>query len=73
MRELADLVKDVAPEARARSAKLHFRLIHPDKQGKNVFNDLGQVTAAKRGPDDNMALLASKFQTGDLLDLAIYP
>mmetsp|Transcript_70941 Transcript_70941/g.178902 ORF Transcript_70941/g.178902 Transcript_70941/m.178902 type:complete len:161 (-) Transcript_70941:64-546(-) len=73
LRELADLVKDVAPEARAPSAKLHFRLIYPDKTGKNVMTELGQVTSAKRGPDDDKALSTSKFQTGDLLDLAIYP
>ena len=73
LRELADLVKDVAPEARALSAKLHFRLIYPDRQGKNAMTELGTVTAANKGPDDDKALSASKFQTGDLLDLAIYP
>mmetsp|Transcript_10268 Transcript_10268/g.32560 ORF Transcript_10268/g.32560 Transcript_10268/m.32560 type:complete len:167 (+) Transcript_10268:42-542(+) len=73
LRELADLVKDVAPEARSHSARLNFRLIYPDKAGRNVMTELGTVTAAKRGPDDEKPLSASKFQTGDLLDLAIYP
>eukprot|EP00927_Polykrikos_kofoidii_P050913 TRINITY_DN44751_c0_g1_i1.p1 TRINITY_DN44751_c0_g1~~TRINITY_DN44751_c0_g1_i1.p1 ORF type:complete len:224 (-),score=36.01 TRINITY_DN44751_c0_g1_i1:328-921(-) len=72
LRELADLVKDVAPEARSHNAKLAFRLIYPDKAGRNVMTELGTVTAAKRGPDDEKPLSASKFQTGDLLDLAIY-
>uniref|UniRef100_A0A7S1WME7 Histone deacetylase complex subunit SAP18 n=1 Tax=Alexandrium catenella TaxID=2925 RepID=A0A7S1WME7_ALECA len=72
LRELADLVKDVAPEARAHSARLNFRLIYPDKTGKNVATELGTVSSAKRGPDDEKRLSASKFQTGDLLDLAIY-
>merc|ERR1719188_2533604 len=69
LRELADLVKDVAPEARTTNAKLHFRLIYPDKSGKNVMTELGQVTTSKRGPDDYKPLSASNFQTGDLLDL----
>merc|ERR1712007_53211 len=73
LRELVDLIKDVAPEARSTTAKLSFRLIYPDKAGKNVMTELGTVTASKRGPDDEKPLSSSKFQTGDLLDLAIYP
>lgn len=72
LRELADLVKDVAPEARTPNARLAFRLIYPDKSGKNVMTDLGSVTCTKRGPDDDKPLSSTKFQTGDLLDLAIY-
>jgi len=41
LRELADLIKDVAPEARSNTAKLQFRLIYPDKAGKNVMTELG--------------------------------
>mmetsp|Transcript_6993 Transcript_6993/g.15063 ORF Transcript_6993/g.15063 Transcript_6993/m.15063 type:complete len:213 (-) Transcript_6993:169-807(-) len=73
LRELADLVRDVAPEARSPSAKLNFRLIYPDKGGRNVMTELGTVASSKRGPDDEKPLSASKFQTGDLLDLAIHP
>lgn len=72
LRELSDLVKDVAPEARGYSARLNFRLIYPDKAGRNVMTELGTVTSVKRGPDDEKPLNASKFQTGDLLDLAIF-
>ena len=71
-RELADLVKDVAPEARAPNARLHFQLIYPDKQGRNVMTDLGTITTTKRGADDDKQLSTTKFQAGDLLDLAIY-
>eukprot|EP00933_Yihiella_yeosuensis_P015652 TRINITY_DN13587_c0_g2_i1.p1 TRINITY_DN13587_c0_g2~~TRINITY_DN13587_c0_g2_i1.p1 ORF type:complete len:193 (+),score=40.70 TRINITY_DN13587_c0_g2_i1:77-655(+) len=72
LRELSDLVKDVAPEARTPGARLSFRLVYPDKTGKNVMTDLGAVTAMRRGPDDDRPLSSSKFQTGDLVDLAIY-
>ena len=73
LRELADLVKDVAPETRSEGARLNFRLIYPDKAGRNVMTELGTVTSSKRSPDDEKPLSASKFQTGDLLDLAIFP
>merc|ERR1712107_469161 len=72
LRELVDLVKDVAPEARTKDAKLTFRLIYPDKSGRNVSTELGTVITSRDGYDDNKALSSSKFQTGDLLDLAIY-
>eukprot|EP00427_Karlodinium_veneficum_P041646 CAMPEP_0169264258 /NCGR_PEP_ID=MMETSP1016-20121227/44960_1 /TAXON_ID=342587 /ORGANISM="Karlodinium micrum, Strain CCMP2283" /LENGTH=137 /DNA_ID=CAMNT_0009347469 /DNA_START=53 /DNA_END=462 /DNA_ORIENTATION=+ len=64
LKELADLVKDVAPEARSITAKLHFNLIYPDKAGKNVMTELGAVTASRRGADDDKTLSSSKFQTG---------
>ena len=72
LRELADLVKDVAPEARTPTSKLSFRLIYPDKAGKNVMTELGTVSAQQRGNHDGKTLSSSKFQTGDLIDLAIY-
>eukprot|EP00446_Apocalathium_sp_SHHI-4_P028146 CAMPEP_0177228788 /NCGR_PEP_ID=MMETSP0367-20130122/41344_1 /TAXON_ID=447022 ORGANISM="Scrippsiella hangoei-like, Strain SHHI-4" /NCGR_SAMPLE_ID=MMETSP0367 /ASSEMBLY_ACC=CAM_ASM_000362 /LENGTH=37 /DNA_ID= /DNA_START= /DNA_END= /DNA_ORIENTATION= len=37
------------------------------------MTELGEVSTGKRGPDDMKPLSTSKFQTGDLLDLAIYP
>ncbi|CAE7529276.1 unnamed protein product [Symbiodinium pilosum] len=55
LRELADLIKDVAPEARDPKVKLAFNLIYPDKTGKNVSTSLGTVTCARRGPDDDKA------------------
>lgn len=61
---LADLIKDVAPEARDPKVQLAFNLIYPDKTGKNVSTSLGTVTCSKRGQDDDKALSSSKFQTG---------
>merc|ERR1719356_46953 len=71
LRELVDLVKDVEPAARNRNATLSFRLIYPDRSGKNVMSHLGTVDLAKPGSDDHKQLAASKFQPGDLIDLAI--
>merc|ERR1719491_503245 len=72
LRELVDLVKDVEPAARETNARLCFRLIYPDKTGKNVMSDLGTVNVGKPGSDDQKQLSSSKFQQGDLVDLAIF-
>mmetsp|Transcript_33760 Transcript_33760/g.53671 ORF Transcript_33760/g.53671 Transcript_33760/m.53671 type:complete len:209 (+) Transcript_33760:97-723(+) len=72
LRELVDLIKDVEPLARQNTAKLQFRLIYPDKNGKNVGSEIGTVSLAKPGIDDGKALSSTKFQTGDMLDLAIH-
>lgn len=72
LRELVDLVKDVEPAARESNARLQFKLVYPDKTGKNVQSDLGTVCVGKPGSDDNKQLSASKFQQGDLVDLAIF-
>ena len=71
LHQLADLVKDVVPEARWPTATLHFSLISPNKIGRNVMNDLGSVHSSKRMPDDDKPLFSSKFQIGDFLDVAI--
>jgi len=71
LREIADLIKDVSPEARERNARLQFKLIYPDKAGRNVMTDIGMIHSQRRGRDDLKTLQAAKFQIGDFIDLAI--
>jgi len=71
LREIADLIKDVSPEARERNARLQFKLIYPDKAGRNVMADIGTIHSQRRGRDDTKTLQAAKFQIGDFIDLAI--
>ncbi|PIA35762.1 hypothetical protein AQUCO_03500254v1 [Aquilegia coerulea] len=40
LRELTDLVKEVAPEARKRDAKLSFAFVYPDKNGRYVVRQV---------------------------------
>ncbi|MQM12032.1 hypothetical protein Taro_044945, partial [Colocasia esculenta] len=40
LRELTDLVKEVASAARRRDAKLSFAFVYPDKQGRFVVRPL---------------------------------
>nr|GMD34771.1 histone deacetylase complex subunit SAP18-like [Ipomoea batatas] len=40
LRELTDLVKEVAPEARKRDAMLSFAFVYPDKNGKFVVREV---------------------------------
>ncbi|KAJ0047541.1 hypothetical protein Pint_15958 [Pistacia integerrima] len=40
LRELTDLVKEVASEARRRNAKLSFAFVYPDKRGRFVLRQV---------------------------------
>lgn len=71
LRELADLVKEVKPEARGRNARLSFAFVYPDRRGKNVMKQVGLVHATRLSDDDNKTLHFLQFQTGDYLSVAI--
>lgn len=72
LRELTDCVKEVNVSARRPSARLSFALVYPDRAGRNVMRQVGVVHSSRPGADDDAALRALKFQTGDLLSVAIY-
>ncbi|KAK9121439.1 hypothetical protein Syun_019056 [Stephania yunnanensis] len=73
LRELTDLVKEVAPQARRRDAKLSFAFVYPDKNGRYVVRPVGMTHSYGNGRriDDNKALAELSFQIGDYLDVAI--
>lgn len=73
LRELTDLVKEVAPLARRRDARLSFAFVYPNRRGRNVMRNVGVTYSnSRRTPDDNKSLEELSFQTGDFLDVAIY-
>jgi len=67
LRELADLVRQVRPEARRRGARLQFALVYPDRRGVCVMRHIGECP----GPNDGLTLDAFHFEIGDYLDVAI--
>uniref|UniRef100_A0A6N2KQG7 18 kDa Sin3-associated polypeptide n=1 Tax=Salix viminalis TaxID=40686 RepID=A0A6N2KQG7_SALVM len=71
LHELTDLVKEVAPEARRRNARLSFAFVYPDKHGRFVLRVVGMTHSSGRRPDDHKALAELNFQIGDYLDVAI--
>ncbi|CAN6485175.1 unnamed protein product [Victoria cruziana] len=73
LRELTDLVKEVAPAARRRDAKLSFAFVYPDKHGRFVVTQVGMTHSYGNGRrlDDGKSLAELKFQIGDYLDVAI--
>ncbi|KAF3448459.1 hypothetical protein FNV43_RR09172 [Rhamnella rubrinervis] len=73
LRELTDLVKEVAPEARRRNAKLSFAFVYPDKRGRFVLKQVGMTHSYGNGRrlDDGKSLGELDFQIGDYLDVAI--
>lgn len=74
LRELTDLVKEVAPEARRRDATLSFAFVYPDKRGRFVVREVERTLSypnARRPDGGNKALGDLSFQIGDYLDVAI--
>lgn len=73
LRELTELVQQVRHEARTRHARLSFAFVYPDKTGRNVLRQVGLTHALEVGDDDEKTLRSQGFQTGDYLDVAIFP
>ncbi|KAF6133928.1 hypothetical protein GIB67_040692 [Kingdonia uniflora] len=73
LRELTDLVKEVAPAARRRDAKLSFAFVYPDTRGRFTVRPVGMTLSYGNGRrfEDNKALADLSFQIGDYLDVAI--
>ncbi|KAJ8748913.1 hypothetical protein K2173_013347 [Erythroxylum novogranatense] len=72
LRELTDLVKEVAPAARRRDVRLSFAFVYPDKNGRFVVREVGKTFSNRIGKlDDAKALAELGFQIGDYLDVAI--
>ncbi|KAF5460756.1 hypothetical protein F2P56_020602 [Juglans regia] len=73
LRELTDLVKEVAPEARRRNAKLSFAFVYPDQRGRFVLRTVGMTHSYgnSRRVEDSKSLGELSFQIGDYLDVAI--
>lgn len=73
LRELTDLVKEVALAARKRDAKLSFAFVYPDKRGRYVVRPVGMAFSYgnNRRLDDAKTLQDLNFQVGDYLSVAI--
>ncbi|TYH99859.1 hypothetical protein ES332_A11G095200v1 [Gossypium tomentosum] len=73
LRELTDLVKEVAPAARRRDARLSFAFVYPDKNGRFVVREVGKTFSYGnvRRLDDSKTLGELSFEIGDYLDVAI--
>nr|KJB41170.1 hypothetical protein B456_007G093600 [Gossypium raimondii] len=70
LRELTDLVKEVAPAARRRDARLSFAFVYPDKNGRFVVGKTFSYGNVRR-LDDSKTLGELSFEIGDYLDVAI--
>ncbi|CAK9159860.1 unnamed protein product [Ilex paraguariensis] len=74
LRELTDLVKEVAPESRRRDAVLSFAFVYPDRNGRFVVREVGRTFSHPNGrrPDNGSKALGDlNFEIGDYLDVAI--
>ncbi|XP_062155972.1 histone deacetylase complex subunit SAP18 [Alnus glutinosa] len=72
LRELTDLVKEVAPAARRKNARLSFAFVYPDKNGRFKVREVGMTYSFGSGRlDDGKTLAELRFQIGDYLDVGI--
>ncbi|XP_059455806.1 histone deacetylase complex subunit SAP18 [Corylus avellana] len=72
LRELTVLVKEVAPAARRKNAKLSFAFVYPDKNGRFTVKEVGMTYSYGNGRlDDGKTLAELCFQIGDYLDVGI--
>ncbi|CAN6579255.1 unnamed protein product [Malus baccata var. baccata] len=73
LRELTDLVKEIAPEASRRNARLSFAFVNPDKHGRVVVKQVGMTNSHGNGRqvDESKSLNDLNFQIRDYLDVAI--
>uniref|UniRef100_A0A0D9YLH9 Histone deacetylase complex subunit SAP18 n=1 Tax=Oryza glumipatula TaxID=40148 RepID=A0A0D9YLH9_9ORYZ len=58
LRELTDLVKEVALAARKRNARLSFAFVYPDKHGRFVVKEVGSTFSYGHGRGDDAKTLA---------------
>ncbi|KAJ0582320.1 putative Sin3 associated polypeptide p18 [Helianthus annuus] len=72
LRELTDLVKEVAPEARRRDALLSFAFVYPTKTGHFTVKEVGKTFSypnARRPDDGSKALGTLSFEVFLVFDL----
>ncbi|CAN1308338.1 Histone deacetylase complex subunit SAP18 [Linum perenne] len=71
LRELTDLVKEVAPAARKRDAVLSFAFAYPDKNGRFVVREVSPHWSIALSPYFISQNIYALLQIGDYLDVAI--
>lgn len=71
LREIADLIQDVNPDAKKPNARISFSFVYPDRTGRNTMRNVGVVHSTRTSNDDHATLRELKFQTGDYLAVAV--
>lgn len=72
IRELATLIREVRPEARRPGTRLDFNILFPETQMRGYRSrGIGEVFIGQRSSDEHRTLEDSRFQIGDMLDVAI--
>ena len=72
LRELCTLIRQKFEPAQHRSARLHFALIFPGKNGMYASRELGLVFASGRpSREEGRTLREMKVMAGDYIDVAV--
>ena len=70
--ELAQLIKDVNPDARRRGTQFAFAIVAADGSHNHYYiKEIGRTENGQRRMDDQIQLGHKRFHIGDYLDVAI--
>ncbi len=73
LKELSGLIKEVHEDSRRRDARFSFRSVfQTNRGGQWSSRDLGIVYNARATRDDEATLMDKRYQSGDIIDVAIY-
>ncbi|CAM9225891.1 unnamed protein product [Chrysoparadoxa australica] len=72
LREISSMFQDAVPEARRRNSRCTFCVVYPDKQGNQLFKQVGCVRQMEKGEDDGKTLKELNYSAGDYVDVAVH-
>jgi len=72
LKELTGLIKEVHEESRRLDARFSFRTVFHTSFGRWQQKDMGTVYNGRETKDDALALHLTRFQQGDIIDVAIH-
>ncbi|CAG8490882.1 6878_t:CDS:2 [Ambispora gerdemannii] len=73
LKELANLIKSIKPEAQRINARISFKLVYQDQlRNCYMFKYLGLVMNSRSTVEENTNLDDARFVIGDFLDVAVF-
>jgi len=71
LRDVTELLKEYDVAVRTWGTRIKYSFVYPDKRGRNVMKDVGNVDSHREGKDDHKSLDSLHFQIGDFLAVEV--
>ncbi|KAG9291570.1 hypothetical protein G9A89_021989 [Geosiphon pyriformis] len=73
LKEIANLIKQIKPDAQRLNARISFKLVYQDQlRNCYMFKDLGMVMNSRNTVEEDNNLDDARFVIGDFLDVAVF-